>query len=498
MPSFDVPRDIWLHISQFIPPHDLRNLYAVNSAFFDVAMKLRYETLSVDELSDASITQLSRLGDPMVASRVRTLLFRPHHRFNAKQEREVVRNMFITSFLGAYHHFFTPFRFSSQKEGSAKKARDSSMSLLETTTKIFTKQLPKFTNVTEFRIDTWNIPLTFDLQPLLSTAWASFGKTLRVLSLGGNMQSFQVFAESSPYLVSLDELTLEFTNNLFRIDKPQDIASLLKFAPCINSFNLRSLTIFSWSSQDLSKFFLSLGPFPRLEKFCIRTAFNKAFRSTDAAGLSRLLANTPTLTHVELKLRPIGSALDQHTEDALVQWLAQTSSSSTVLTALHTLHIYPTMFPLGLEATKRYIERSSLTLRWLSLRDRYFWLNEVEDLLDALGPDHSLTALQMNVQVLSGELLDYLSSRLPSLRKLKLSIGAIRSESAEREEQFNPNRFRFHMQGRRYRSWLIEDIDLSQGGAKLDMRFMDLLAECIPSVTSYWGQGFKGTAVPYD
>ena len=60
-----LPFDIWLHIASFLPSSQLRNLYTVNHALFEIAMDERYKEIRFDFRSDSEEklvrTQVRRL-----------------------------------------------------------------------------------------------------------------------------------------------------------------------------------------------------------------------------------------------------------------------------------------------------------------------------------------------------------------------------------------------------------------------------------------------------
>jgi len=56
-----IPHEIWLHIAQFIPALVLKDLYALNSAFFEIAMDCRYRQMSFAYLDKRMLRSLARL-----------------------------------------------------------------------------------------------------------------------------------------------------------------------------------------------------------------------------------------------------------------------------------------------------------------------------------------------------------------------------------------------------------------------------------------------------
>ena len=62
----DVPPEIWLHVAKFIPKEDLRDLFGVNSIFFNIAMDIRYReilisTTTVHDIMEFKLETLKRL-----------------------------------------------------------------------------------------------------------------------------------------------------------------------------------------------------------------------------------------------------------------------------------------------------------------------------------------------------------------------------------------------------------------------------------------------------
>lgn len=56
-----LPYDIWLHITRFIPALHLGQLYSLNSALFNIAMDQRYRQISFAYLSPKMVRTLARL-----------------------------------------------------------------------------------------------------------------------------------------------------------------------------------------------------------------------------------------------------------------------------------------------------------------------------------------------------------------------------------------------------------------------------------------------------
>jgi hypothetical protein len=230
---------------------------------------------------------------------------------------------------------------------------------------------------------------------------------------------------------------LRFTDELDTMSARFDETLVTAVAPFINSLapQLQTLTLWSWSTLDLSGLVRALGHFPRLSTFNLRAPFNKAF--SDPAGLSALLENhAATLAAVELRLNPAGSAMDPTSEQVLGAWLLSHEARPSVLANLKLLRMYPTTLPIGFDALVMYIARSAHTLTTLAVKDRYFDLDEVAALLAPVAhraPGEGLAALRLNVRVWNTALFDFLAGTLPELKSLTLYVGGSHPDRAARE-----------------------------------------------------------------
>jgi len=284
---------------------------------------------------------------------------------------------------------------------------------------------PNFRNMRELKIDSWDLPPTYNIQPLFKSFWSAFGSNLHHLSLGGNLEGYKSFIDTEPNLPSLIDLQVEFTNNVFRVDQDVDAAILVdRVAPFINRLghHIEFLKIWSWATLDLSDFFKRLSVFPRLEQLNVRMAFNLTLLQ-DASGLKSLLsASSDSLQRVNLRLNPSGWPLNPTREEPLSQWLSSCLSDEKCFSQLHALDIYPTAIPASLDVLLAFIERSSNTLQDLVVRDRYLQQSEARDVIDAAFKSPNLVSLRLNLLRLDIDLLDYLARKLPNLTQLWIAV----------------------------------------------------------------------------
>lgn len=365
-------------------------------------------------------------SEPAIAKRVRCLAMRHHHIRNLKSNllstpRVIPLRQRIKAALRL------PGTISQSSLTISPAVEPISFEdMIKSLTCIF----PGLVNLEEFLIDSWNWPAQFNFQPLFSAAWTSFGRNLRRLSLGGNLEGFRVLIDSKPSLDSLQELDLEFTNNLNRADPDHadDESILLDYvAPFINALSpqLQALRIWSWASADLSSMFKQLGAFPMLNAISIRAAFNRSFRH-DPSGLTLLLHScSPTLRDLQLRLNPSGFA-NPVSDSPLSRWLSATiTSHEGIGTGLQSLQLYPSASDVGLNSLITCIGRSTYSMRKLVVRDRYLHHGDIVRLVAAFSSPSELQSLRLNVWALSAPLMDLLSESFPSLKELTLTVGDV-------------------------------------------------------------------------
>ncbi|KAJ6494899.1 hypothetical protein C8R47DRAFT_1117742 [Mycena vitilis] len=466
MPEF--PTEIWLYIASFIPDDEISQYMGVNIHFYNLAMEIQYSTIRVESVNKNTEKFLLRLRYPAVASQVRRLIIRPVINLHIPQEPPPPPSLWERITLSR-----TPRPPSPSVDG-----------VIDSLILLF----PGLSSLTRFEVESWDMAPEYDLENFFRVAWSSFGSQLELVSMAGRPQTFRQFVASDPQLVSCTALSLQFTHELDTMAASAVLGIMVdSVAPFINSLapKLQSLKIWSWSTLDLSALFLNLGHFPQLHDFHLRAPFNKAF--PDPIGLTTLLeVNASTLDTIELRLNPAGSAMDPNSEQLLGQWLLSHQAHRGVLTNLKVLRMYPTTLSSGFDALVMYIERSANTLTTLAVKDRYLNLDEVEALIAPVshrGADDGLENLRINVRVWNAELFDLLALKLPGLKSLSLYVGGSHPHRAATEVFFTG------MQTHSFMSWRLRDIGVWQGGSEVPSGTMHLLAKCIPSVQSFWGNG---------
>ncbi|KAF8896440.1 hypothetical protein BD779DRAFT_1433936 [Infundibulicybe gibba] len=472
MLSTEIPTDVWLYITTFIPDAQLRNMFAVNSIFFHTAMDLRYGKVKVRDWTPKTQEIVARLMDPEVGKRVRSLelrLYRSGYISRSPESKVVGQNSIGKRAMDIL------------RRSRPRQTNDPFSVILKDLEAVF----PKVINLTNFSIVAWDL---LNLESFLSAAWSSFGDNLRTISIGGNMNCFCSVALSYPSFKSVENLTVGFTDELKQDTLTNTMAdqAVLKdhIIPFINKLvpQLKSLEIWSWAPLDLSLLFLNFGEFPVLEKFSIRTYFNKSF-SSDPSGLARFLQTSAgNLRELQLRLNCTGTLINPNTELVLSDWLQNTIIEHP-FSRLTFLDMYPTGFTPGFDALIASIKSSAHTLERLQVKDRYLKFDEVEAVITAFGPNRGLRTIRLNVWRLTANVFDLLSNKLPNLKDVTLFLG----DGVEGDPVSTLVVFRQEIRSRVYNDWKLHNIGIWQGGNKLDDEIMFLVAERIPSLVSFWG-----------
>ncbi|KIM39915.1 hypothetical protein M413DRAFT_187510 [Hebeloma cylindrosporum] len=481
------PPEIWLNVALFVCDNELRNLLGVNSVFFDIAINLRWKDVDLmTRNTSQAMHVLSRLSDPFIGNRLRSLTLRLTH---VKQRSPRLDNANVghphQQFYSTFRRVFKVLRRDTQGPGSSVSSSPKFSEVMDA----LIACSPNFCNIQQLRIDSWDLPPSYDIQPLFKSFWSSFGSNLHQLSLGGNLEGYKLLIETDPILPSLIDLQVEFTNNVFRVDQDTDAATLVDIvAPFINrlSHHIKFLKKWSWAALDLSDFFLRLTAFPRVERLSVRMAFNIAFQQ-NASGLKTLLsASSGSLQRLDLRLNPSGWPINPIREESLGQWLSSCVADDKCFSHLHALDIYPTIIPVSLDVLLTFIERSSSTLKELLVRDRYLQQTEARNVIDAASQCPNLVSLRFNLMRLDIGLLDHLARKLPNLTHLWIALEEVLSN---REVGGLGHAFFEDLKGRSYPHWKLRDISIWQGGQEIEHDAMLAFARNIPSVTSLFLRG---------
>ncbi|KAF5367518.1 hypothetical protein D9758_003625 [Tetrapyrgos nigripes] len=459
-----LPLELWLYITQFIPDAALRkDLLEVNKFFYEISMDLRYRQVHLQTLNPTTLKIISRLSDPHVGKRVRHLTVGPDFRHfdysppPAQKRRTTIRNR-ISSAL----HLL-----SRIPEPVAPPGHEATKALIDV--------LPGLTNVSSFVIDSHSwIPYSrLNINRFLQTSWSAFSSNLTTLSLRGHTASFHTIIHSRPEFPLLRELVFELMDHPHTDQFQLNAAEILlgDVVPFINSFapRLQALTMLYWGDYDLSEFLKRLGEFPLLSAFNFQATFSRTLE-TDPSGLTSFIEkHCSRLEHIVLRLYPSPVGLNNATDEPLDRWMKQ-CFTSVQLSRLRELHMYPTSYADGMDALISCLQQTRDTLTNLVVRDLHLDLVQLERIVNTIGPN--LRYLRFNVRKMNVELFDMLS-RLTSLESLSLYIGTI-----------TPTFF-MDIESRRYKDWKLKNIAVWHG-YQLEKSLMYSIMTSLPFSKNHW------------
>ncbi|KAG6832780.1 hypothetical protein H0H92_009398 [Tricholoma furcatifolium] len=363
-----LPVEIWLHVATFLPSSSIDELLGLNRLFFDLAMDARYGDIQFDKVTSKALKTLSQLRSyPTIARRVRNLTVFFDEVVRARENSPTPRSYSPTAPLQKLKSSLLHLNFRPSK--SIKGPPTSFREFLEELMALF----PTMINITFFHVYACqNLYKDYDLPKFFSAAWSGFGRSIRTLLLGGNLESFKVMLGTQPTLPALRDLRLEFTDILHTL--------------------------------------------------ILRAAFNRSF-AEDSSGLTEVLYQvSPTLKDLSLRLAPTGSRLLNPDSDLILsRWFSATViSNERFSTGLRSIDIYAPATDAGLDSLIICIGRSAATLERLNVRDRFLFAPEITRILSAFHSQPNLTFLRLNVRELPVELLDLLAKTFPNLKTLEL------------------------------------------------------------------------------
>ncbi|CAA7264260.1 unnamed protein product [Cyclocybe aegerita] len=398
----DIPDDIWrliaTHIAENMKIKYMLPLMAVNRTFFEFILDLKYHEVRWDSVvEDRNIEKiLRRLQHPIVSRRVRKLS---------------VRVDVLEGLLGA--------QSTLKKRFSTARAFGRSNLFQQDILRLFMTAVNGMTGLIRLHVDMRYPPNnknTFIFLKLIRTA---FSNNLRSLVLRAQLSTFKLLLPIGDFK-HLDELDFNFDYTLAEDcpgadegpkEDPSAGALMETVVPFISSRRsaLRSLTITSSASVDLSGFFNGLLNFAVLRRLKLNISLSE-FHLSDPSSLVRFLhKNSSSLLHVAIAINPETPRQDWVRVQDLLCLMPD------CLSDLETLE----MPCLSLAKTLPLVGRSCKTLTRLHLSGDYLHKAEATQLIEILRP-HPLGHLSFEVQVVDHALLKLLAKGMPGLCSLAL------------------------------------------------------------------------------
>ncbi|KAJ3516806.1 hypothetical protein NLJ89_g896 [Agrocybe chaxingu] len=467
-PTPDLPYDIWLHITSFLPLSQLKTLYPANSALLEIALDARYRTEFIGPLAHPDTKRaLARLTDPFVARRVRTFIFKPGDLCRLLQESKYEESKSEESkFEEQYERklvdAFSGMRISQPSARPHTRPRNHTSNIppphflslctcspaLPTTPTSDTTPSPHLktykrvmsimrgmAGLAELHVeisckDYWyftNSGADAGVPALFAAGWQAFGRSLRVLELRVPLEDLALvlpLPEDGVVLECLEKVSLSIIRASLTTN--EEIVLRSTVLPFLRTYRntLRSLALDVQEHTNLSPFLSSLALPPTRMRFLSSFFLARPFISTEQTDFSGLhaflLAHNEHLTSLSLKMNAT------FTHHATPEVFFSHQSFALALPILQHLSIHLAHFPSGhAGGIIPYIHQFAQTLVSLTLQGQFWPDHRVLALLEGFGLDSRLRDLRMAVATFGPALLSALAEHLPALEILDLDFKEI-------------------------------------------------------------------------
>ncbi|KAJ6510699.1 hypothetical protein C8R45DRAFT_964898 [Mycena sanguinolenta] len=478
-----LPADIWECVAFFLSLRDLLPLISVNRAFYNIVLDMKYREIYWDKLDRHMTKTLVRLRTPSVARRVRRLHIRAWFiEYLIRKEAFTPQSYVVHSKRWISRYLWLSPRVAPSTGGKSSSAGD----ILES----MTQAVRLMTHVTEYSFEWRDLSPTADILRFLSAGRAAFGVSLRKLVLHAQLDNFAALLTTVDF-ENLEELELYFDHDH---SVGTHSADLLRecVAPFVNHFRrtLASLLISSASKADVTPLLDALQEIPHLRKLVGCFAFDTVHLS-DPKGLIKILrTHAETLSNVELGWSFAASSDEAEVEQPASTWgtfCAAVVADPLVFTNLTSFKL-PCLSTF--EGTLQCLRRSADTLTSLYLADHFLRDQELVDLIGVFAHrpfDAGLQTLYLGLLDFRVETLDLLASRVPGLR----SLGVVLTSSTLADIS---SQFCISLAARSYPDWALFNIGIWEKRfidtaytTPDELRLMQHLARCIPSVRTFKG-----------
>ncbi|KAF7309557.1 Polygalacturonase 3 [Mycena indigotica] len=469
--ALSLPSEIWLQVAQHLPPTEVGNMYPLNSQWFEIAMNARYQHTSFAFLGRPMLRILTRLRDPAVAQRVRTLHIHPYF----VKEVEEQTGILITT------HCRRKFKIG----GFLRLGRCARTPLsIQELVPMMVEVVSGLPNLTAFNI-AWNgLETIHDLPvPILV---AAFRPSLLRLTVEISLEKTVKLLAHTARLENLEELDLFIRLDHLYSDEAYKQILVSHVAPAINRLHktLQKLSLRLCEPMDVAPLFDSLQVLPFLESVAISIPLARPHLG-DPSGLGNFFERQRnTLRNVALRSSDLsGDGLVSH-DGPLSEWVNDALSFVAGPTHLRSLDISLTLFPL--EAAALCLGLFARSLTSLTLTGRQLTYDSVDELLGAVRRGRELQKLRLGTVTLSPELIDLIAEKLPALERLDLTIHEVVGSEGEllylehKGDQIQS--FLSEMEQRRYPEWSLHKLALSWTSFPFQVPYASIFAECIPSL----------------
>ncbi|KAL0955918.1 hypothetical protein HGRIS_002109 [Hohenbuehelia grisea] len=488
-----LPNEIWHLIIAHISEEELKCLYSVNSFFLHIALDLRYRELALLQPTKDTMKLLTRMSDPSLTSRVKTLELCPNA-FAADTphiDSDRAKISLCPPKKTLYHSLrqkIMQARVTLPNSDSELSSGTQSDSAFQCVAKI----MPGLKAVTTLHLH-WMCKSEncnpSDIARALGL-WDVFGANLRGLdiSLWAPVEGVRVEWPPASHLRVLESLKISISerNSPQSIPDPtyglslsgfsqEDLAKFItQLSPSLVSLTITSgIHIFGFTTL-----FEQLGCLPRLRKLTLAVPLDQGHWPDISSLTSFLITHKGSLEHLDLR----HSSCDRHIEVPAPEWPARVLTG-VFLPALRSLTIDLNFVPR--QMARNAFRQSAMwpRLESLSIRRRLLESDHLVLLADAYreAGTGQLRELKLSVPILNRTVVDTLANAFPGLRVLDIGVVFIGSYT------FNVlsgvERFRGQMKGARYDAWLLTDLTVSTMRSNLPTHHATaILRQCIPGL----------------
>ncbi|TFK33967.1 hypothetical protein BDQ12DRAFT_764554 [Crucibulum laeve] len=452
----DLPRDIWLEIVRFIPPNFSPALYRVNRTLFAIYLDQRYRCVSIGHAKTS----------------------RTHHCL--LQLKQVLKELHINPHL--LGKLFTPCLEQPQESGWLDRLSTSArhLGLLSQHTfrptadsmqhiSYLAKQLR---NVTKLHFESewcYSRSLEFILcTPFIHGGWTAYGSQLHILHWDFPIEAFRLYFPPSLTLEGLEELNLHLFTVEFSANTTLDILNTI-ISPFVNRHcnTIRHLAIKCFQPWRIGSLLASLKPIPQLRSLDLVYPVLHGVQNPDKFGIHEFLRiYALTLQHFKLQFHSSSTENGPKLLRAKPSWYDQ-EIFEVPLRNLESLDLGLDGYSLPvISGLTNYLRHFKDPLKRIVLRDHHFLYDDILAISTALTGVR-LNSLVIELNHLSPELFDLLSTKFPYLKDLQLMFRVLTEKetytfAARQNYQHNQlvRDFNDAMESRVYINWNLQHLTM--------------------------------------
>ncbi|KAL0947522.1 hypothetical protein HGRIS_013620 [Hohenbuehelia grisea] len=422
-----LPYEVWVHIISYLPDGPLEKLMGVSAVFLHAALDRRYRAVDIARLSRTGVAKLERLRDPFIAKRVRTLaivtgsldLLKTWQSFEHSR-RSSWRKRLLSLKTSAKKLILpkdSEHNVALRKLARTRPTKKTTAEMIQLLMSI----IPKMTNIQYLSVSWFGFreDPTAREPAYLQVAWPAVGENLRQLRIHMDPCRLPTIASHLPNLRKLEDIHVTVLHSeMIPVKEPQVIWKML--ASLYNKFadSLQVLSFAIFSNLDMSDFFTELGYFPHLRELRIEMVLDEKHLS-DPSGLRRLLKDhSATLERLDLGTDPHFYCAAGWPQRIMPQThFPKLKALLLVLDDDIEEYATPrTEIPLQVQQLFPGLDSMVLTGRYLEPEEVLSWVEAFTNITS----NSSLRKLELQIKLLSKEVLDVLANAFPTLESLCL------------------------------------------------------------------------------